>query len=343
MLLEPFLLPTLISGLGWFTRRLWETDKDAPELNILLPVLQALVKPPSMSGESAALHAAVLSVISRPLQRSLVHVQKLHPRRADTEPLLAILKRNVQLQCHVASSHTELETWSSTPGGGVLIALRHTLQSLTQWNNSGSLDAPPPSYTHRLLLASVRMLGAKAVLTALIDEIMEQANLASNPLDVILDIVTSLIAAPNAADPSSIEPLATSYPKHQLSLRDALQAEYNEAHRLSKTDNPRAEIVVRLCRRVTAQLARSNQHANIVSDADANQMMLDLDNAAAVGGNVVGVVSGVGVGIGGGGGGGAMGTVVQNPEAVIDNVVAEAMTEIETQEFLSGSDAFMGI
>ena len=352
-LLEPFLLPSLVSGLGWFTRRLWEIDRVAPGLDTLLPVLQALIKPPSISGESASLHATVLSIVSKPLQRSLAHVQKLHPRRADTEPLLSTLKRHVQPQCHVASSHTELEAWTSTPSGGIPTALRQSLQSLTQWSSTGSLDAPPPGYTHRLPLAAIRMLGAKAVLTALIDEIVEQQaafiNITTtastttstaliNTIDILLDITASLISAPSATDPASINPLAANYPKPQLSLRDALQADFNDAYRISKTDAPRAAIIVRLFRRVTAQTARSAQQENIVSDVDADQMLLDLNQAAAVGDGTA-----VGGGMGGGVGGRGEGAGQSAGGTDIDNVVAGVMEEIETQEFLAGSGSFMGM
>ena len=300
-LLEPFLLPSLISGLGWFTLRLWETDIVAPQLEYLLPVLQSLIKPPSLSSDSSTLHEAILSVITKPLQRSLIYVQNLHPRRADTDPLLETLKKKVQPTRTDSASHAELESWSTTSNGGILASIRHTVQSLTLWSTSmGNLDATasPSSYTHRLVIAGSRVLGAKTVLNTLLDEILSDGNtittldpegaLSSPSQDLVLDIVTCLIAAPTAADPSSIFPLlyhstassTTAPPKqHQLSLPSALDLLSTEAYALSKSNLPRAETIIRLHRRVSAATVRSAANEADMAAADVNMNVAIAENA----------------------------------------------------------------
>ena len=304
-LLEPFLLPSLITGLGWFAQRLWETEKAGPELDILLPALQALVKPHSISGDSAALHEAVLSVVSEPLINSLVHILNLQPRRVDIEPLITTLKTHTQPRRSDASSHTDLETWSATPGGGILAAIRYTINSLVQWSQTDSLNAALPSYTHRQLVVAVQMLGAKSVLEALVDEIVKSQT-AGSP-DVLFDIITTLITAPTAAD------FPPTHSKSRLSLRDALSTASDDAYTLSKTNASRAEIIVRLHRRVEAQLVRTGSQTTIVTDADAeNAMLLDLGNrttAAAAGETLATDVAGM-------------------PQEQLDNVVAEVMDDI---------------
>lgn len=279
-------------------------------MDILLPALQAIVKPPSISGDSAALHEAVLSVVSEPLIHSLVHILNLQPRRVDIEPLITTLKTHTQPRRSDASSHTDLETWSATPGGGILTTIRHTINSLVQWSHTDSLNATLPNYTHRQLLAAVQMLGAKSVLEALLDEIVK--SLAAGPPDVLLDITTTLITAPTAADFPPTNTVGPLNPKPRLSLRDALSTASNDAYSLSKTNAPRAEITVRLHRRVEAQLARTGAQTTIVADPDAeNAMMLDLETtgATAAAETLATDVAGM-------------------PQEQLDNVVAEVMDDI---------------
>lgn len=222
------------------------------------------------------------------------------------------MKTHSQPRRSDASSHNDLETWSATPGGGILAALRHTINALVQWSHTDSLNATLPNYTHRQLLAAVQMLGAKPVLEALLDEIIK--SLTAGPPDVLLDITTTLITAPTAADFPPTHTIGPTTPKPRLSLRDALSTASNDAYSLSKTNAPRAEIMVRLHRRVEAQLARTGAQTTIVADADAeNAMMLDLETAATVTATVT------------------EGTLVADvagmPQEQLDNVAAEVMDD----------------
>ena len=159
----------------------------------------------------------------------------------------------------------------------------------------------------------MQILGAKSVVEGLVDEIGKQ--MSSNTPDVILDIVTALVTAPTDTDSNG----GVVYQgKRQLTLRDALNGLFDDAYQISKNDAPRAEIIVRLHRRVEAQLARSNQQNAIVTEAE-NAMLLDLQDSG-------------------------QGTIVRDeggiPEADIDNVVAGVMDEIMA-EGGDGGDSFM--
>ena len=294
-------------------------SEQSKELDNTLSALQALLKPNSMSGESSAIHGAVLSIIARPLEHSLVHIQRHQPSRQDIDPLLNVLKMHSQTQRHDATSPPELDAWSSTTGGGLSAALRHSFRGLTNWGLAASLDlAPPPSYSHRLLLVVLRILGAEAVLQIILDEIMNQE--AGTFEDIALDVAAALICAPNGANPAIANSMLSDAPKRQLSLRDALQLAYADAFKLSKSNSYRAAFTVRLCRRVEGQLQMiGNQTANVVPVAD--DMMLDL--GAVAGGGPISVSSVVGV-----------------PHTDINDVLAEAETDIAVQEFLTGSNAF---
>lgn len=228
------------------------------------------------------MHAAVLFIVAKPLEDSLSYAQQQHPKRADINPLLEILKPHAHKQRHEATFHNSLETWALTAGGGLLAAMRHTIQSLLIWSSTApsSADMTPPQYTHRQLVETVRILGAKAVLQLLLDETMAHFETGSSPdLDVALDIIVTMISAPqhqfslssssSALGNSDLHPT----PKRQLSLRDALNTEFFQAFDLSKTNLPRATMIVRLHRRVEALVGRVSPGANGVVGANTDVLM----------------------------------------------------------------------
>ena len=241
-LLEPFLLPSLIAGFTWFTNCLWEINDESKNIDTVLPALQTLLKPPSMSHDSSTVHNAVLSVVAKPLSDSLSHVQRLYASRSDIAPLLQVLNEHSQ-ERQGATALAELAAWSITPNGGLLAALRQTLQSLILWSAT-STEGSPPSYTHRQLSDTLRILGAQSVLHPLIDEATDQAN-----SDIALDITTIMILT------TSHSTLQSTPPKRHLTLRDVLQTELQTVDELARTDAPRASTIVRLHRRVEALAA----------------------------------------------------------------------------------------
>ena len=242
-LLEPFLLPSLAVGLTWFINELWKVHEESKKVNTLLPALQALLKPPSMPHDSQYTHEAVLSVIAKPLSDALGHVQKHFPSRPDISPLLKILETYTKDQRQGSIAIKDLNSWSATPDGSMLAALRQTLQTLILWGvtSTSSTDTSPPSYTHCQLLDTTRILGAQAVLNTLIDEVNETAN-----ADVALDVIVVMILT------ASNKTLQPSPAKAQLSLSDVLQIQFSEVEELSRTDPRRASTIVRFHRRVEA-------------------------------------------------------------------------------------------
>ena len=182
-------------------------------------------------------------------------------------------------RCSLATA-AELDTWCGTPAGSLLAAIQHSVSSLVNWSNSGVLNAAPPNYTHRLLLTGVAMLGANVVLEALLDVLMKYAG-SSSP-GVVLDIVTAMICAPASADG-----------RERLSLRHVLNTAYSDAYTLSKKDSGRAEMVVRLQRRVDSQGGRSEEREigetmdgggtlEVAVDADGNGILLEIGDGTAV-------------------------------------------------------------
>lgn len=314
----------------WFAHHVWETTEKSTNIEITIPALQSLLKPPSMHSDSSAMHAAVLFIVAKPLEDSLSYAQQQHPKRSDINPLLEILKPHAHKQRHEVTFHNSLETWASTAGGGLLAAMRHTIQSLLIWSSTtpASADMTPPQYTHRQLAETVRILGAKAVMQLLVDETMDHFEAGSSPdLEVALDIIVTMISAPQHQFPLPASSLGGSgggssssaphpIPKRQLSLRDALAMDFSTAFALSKANLPRASMIVRLHRRVDALVGRASPAANGVVGATADVLM------QAVVHNADGM-----------------------PTADIDDVLVEADTQL-AHEFLAGGGGgagFLGV
>jgi mediator of RNA polymerase II transcription subunit 5 len=287
-----------VAGLGWFSNRLWETKSDAPQLDVLLPVLAKLVKPPSLSSESRPLHESVLFIVAPRLERSLAYVQRLHPRRKDIDPLLSTLKSHLRPRRVSSASISDLESWSRTANGGLIALLKHSMRSLTLWSTTGAHNTPPPAYSHKQILAAVQLHGASSILNVLLGEIAKPIVLSTNDAmansgNVLLDIATALICAPVAP------PVRAS-----LSLRQALQVAYSDAYKISRDNPARAEAAVRLYRAVDAQSVHPEE--NDVQVAEAGDMMMQITGpegadasgpAAGAAGEAAEVENGMGLGL----------------------------------------------
>lgn len=304
--------------------KIWETTEQATTLDILLPALASLIKPRSMSADSSAMHSAVLSMVAKPLDDALRHVQRRHPRRADINPLLDAVKPHMQKQRRDVSAFNELESWASTPSGSLSAALRNTLQILIHWSSPTSTELSPPHYTHRQVYLTLQVLGASTVLDALVDELL--LHIAN--VDIAFDVIVTMISAPLASLPQpspTDSPLPP--PRRHFGLRNALRMQFDHAYELSKDDLNRASMIVRLQRRVEALVGQSQ---------DGTQ---GVDSSAAA----MGMDTGLGAGITMEGS-----EVVKNAEGLptvdIDDVLGQATDEqMAVSDFMAsgGGDDFM--
>jgi mediator of RNA polymerase II transcription subunit 5 len=169
------------------------------------------------------------------------------------------------------------------------------------------------SYTHRQVLVAVKMLGARNVIRTIIDEVRLQNQIPNGSGVLAFDIATAIICAPGATDglsPADGSVLGT-YSHHnvsgRLNLREALRLELEEASKISSSDPARAETIVRLHRRVEAQLGLGHvsnmisdlnvaaQNTNGVDDIDLTvgdgslEDVLGADNDILGGGDLLGV------------------------------------------------------
>ena len=303
-LLEPFLLPSLIAALTWCGQRLYEANQQTARLDIMLPALEVLLKPTSISHESSAIHSAVLAVVARDLKAALSQVKKDHPSRTDVSTLIQILAPfHDDRPGHNAL--TELASWSATPHGGLQAALRNTLNALVTWSatSTSSTEVSPPSYSHAQVEEMVELLGARKLLDILVAETLAQDS-ASAHQEIVLDCaVVTIVATQHHQQPAS----QRRTPHVRLSLHDALQLAFHEANELSHTDPARATLIIRLQRRVDTLLGRKAEASVPVN----NQFMTGVAQA----GDTFAPTS-------------------------IDDVIAEAENQTaEAQAFLSGENA----
>lgn len=230
-----------------------------------MSILQVLISPSSISTEASSMLSSVLNIIAAPLEHSLRWLQSIEPTRHDVEPLSRILKPHLSFSRTAGANHTELETWAATPGGGIATSIRYALSSLVDWSLSTSTE--PTSHSHRHILAALRLLGASRLLSAIVAEVSTQTATVNGP--IALDIAVAIICAPDAVspdapsqlmnmldDPTSMESNNPPQPlQRRLTLRDALRTAADQAPKTFKSDVLTAETIIRLFRRVEAQLA----------------------------------------------------------------------------------------
>jgi mediator of RNA polymerase II transcription subunit 5 len=258
-LVDTFLLPSLIPGITWLSSHLWESRGDA---NAVLQILSALITNPasiSNNTEASQMLNAILNIIAKNLEHSLRWLQRAEPLRQDVEPLSKGLRGNLGWERRAATEHTELESWTGTAGGGLAVAVKQTIVNLVQWGMNPGININPANYTHRQILVGQKILGAKRLLGTIIDEVKAQTETGNG--SVVIDVATALVCAPEAAswdnglelnmlgNPQTVQPL-----QRRMNLREALKFEAENAPKLHKTDPFEVETIIRLYRRVEAQL-----------------------------------------------------------------------------------------
>lgn len=336
-LVDILLLPSLVPAMLYLSNQLWARQASQGAIIRILQLI--LLQPSSVSHEASTMLSSVLNIVAKPLEHSLRSYQRQDPKSPDVEPLLRALKENLPLSRRTGGAdHNELESWTganggnttnpssthptnpngpanppggspNTHGGGLAGSVRSTIANLTQWAQHPALGLPAP-YTHRQILAALKMLGAKHLLTILLEELKAQSELGNDSL--AYDVITSVICAPDSntfslTSPSSASTTAPedtaaqqqqSNQQRRMTLREALKYEAEDWNRIQKAspDPLAAETVVRLYRRVEAQMTPLPPPVQVVAGVDQSAMGgVDamLNSAAA---EMVGDALGVSVG-----------------------------------------------
>ncbi|KAL2676733.1 hypothetical protein Neosp_010497 [[Neocosmospora] mangrovei] len=266
---------------------------DQNEAKSVIKVLQLILLPSSISGEASTMLSSVKNLIAKPLEHALRTYQRRDPKNQDIEPLLRALKDSIPLSRRTGGADiNELESWTSTATNGLASAIKHNIQGLVHWSMHPAINSMPTSYTHRQMLAALKLLGSTRLLHVILEEVRQQTE-AGNA-NSVYDVATSLICAPDAAKDAPVGMLDANgnmpptLPR-QRTLREMLKAEAEGCKKLQKKDAALAEIVVRLHRRVemlmvmpeaqamlqTADMALGDAMAAAASGVQGDSMSVD--------------------------------------------------------------------
>ncbi|KAK3046111.1 hypothetical protein LTR09_012373 [Extremus antarcticus] len=273
LLVEPFLLPSLVGGLSWLVEHSWEDHQDA---DVLLQILEKLLKPSSSSQETKSMHKAILGIVANSLYESLKILHQRQPEKKQPGPLMNILKPHINQQKTVEANKAELQEWTSSSDGDLAKHVRNSIQEMVKWVTEVG-PTPPPKYTHRLFAHGCATLGVDRMRDELAAELNDQTKLGNGTL--ALDICSAMICAPSSSSGNQ----STS------GVRESLRLKATDVQKLLHTGASAAQSLVRLNRRVEAQLAVVQMPpmamALPMADPAADQVMADLgltDDAAAV-------------------------------------------------------------
>jgi mediator of RNA polymerase II transcription subunit 5 len=205
-----------------------------------------------------SVHRTVLAIVADPLNRYLQRFKPGGKVPPPLEKLFAALKPHCEYRKTIYYPCPELQSWTVAPGS-LKQAFQNTFQSLISWSASAGINPiqGPSSYIHRQLHITLSAIGASNVLSLLLEEIKNQTSDPQGAAAIATDIATALICVPTPG--SSLAPTNWMYTSRggRMSLREALGLEADEAAKLMQTDAVLAETVVRLHRRVEAQLTVS--------------------------------------------------------------------------------------
>jgi mediator of RNA polymerase II transcription subunit 5 len=260
------------------------TSKPA-EPKAVIRILQLILLTKQGSNEAQTMLSAVITIVAKPLEHALRSHQRQDPKSQEVEPLLKAIRDNTQVPPRTAGTdYKELEAWTSTANGGLAASVRHTIQSLIQWSLHPGVNIMPTSYTHRQLIAALKLLGPKQLLRLILEEVRQTSEAGS--ASYIYDIAIALVCAPDATNVQSLPPPSllndpnqqASPARMRIGLQQMLRWEAEDCKKIQKLDPVMAEHVVRLYRKVEAQL-----HV-VVPEAPTlmqNDLGLDLDENTA--------------------------------------------------------------
>lgn len=228
---EPFLLPSVVSGLFFLSHKLWSTNAPftppppsttpgtpapaaipEPPLNtnfqLPLTLIHTLISPPS-SRETSEVHRTAISIPSRALSTTLTTLlPSLPPQlREPTNQILARLRPLLSFQRSATPTKDELTEMCHPT---IATTFQAAFAQLVQWSPHA---APPPKlFSPKLLNAATTILGARGVVNSLLHATERIHKLAAanpagpqhtgEPEDVIFAVLMSYLPD---ADPSLID------------------------------------------------------------------------------------------------------------------------------------------
>jgi len=243
VLLEPFLLPSILCVCPWLAKHAWETTDGNEGLSI---VLRELVKP---NNDPSSTRNIILSLagsdIDDALSRSYSSAQ---------QDSLTILKSLLAPYLHYKRGNAVssdalslgLDLTALTPSD---TDIKLTINSLCAW--SAGISQVMPIYSHQQLLDAQRRDGASALLVHLIDCIVSQTTTGLS--DFALDLAAAIICALSHGRRASNKTAELT----ESALQNALQVKLSQTPSFARREPLQAQIIIRLSRRLEAELTHA--------------------------------------------------------------------------------------
>ncbi len=225
------------------------------DLDTMMRIFKEVVLSAHSSADAQAMHATILAMVSSRLEKCFRTLQRRDANPKEIEALLQAIKNSADYERSGYSSLIELEQWTNAPHSTLQKALKHTVQQLSQWASTVALQPNPPSFTQNQINVTAKILGSHKTLRAIVDETKAQTDAGNGA--VALDVATSIICAPTVEDSPisvSLDANAPAPLRTRPNLREMLKHDFDSAAALVSTDLSTAETIVRLHRRVEAQL-----------------------------------------------------------------------------------------
>lgn len=240
VMLEPFLLPSILSAVSWLARNAWESSKDAQGL---LTIMQELIKP---DPDSASMRNTVLSAASADLLHILNSINDGGDIATKSTSLQQILTALSNYQRDTLSTQTEQISQmigAQQPIGDI----KAYINGLCAW--SVGLTNVSPQYNHAYLLNAIRYSGPTRLLQEMVNAIMlqNQTGLGEQTLDLGVAMVCALHY--------SASPCTKGAKSLGVAIQQALQSELSRAPAIALYKPLRVQTLVRLSRRISAELA----------------------------------------------------------------------------------------
>ena len=245
VLLEAFLIPSLVLGMKWMAAHLRE------HTGAIINMLQKLLRPGTLRTDAAATHRTVLSMIKIPLCQELNNLLKAEPQRQEVKGLIDSLQ-SVEGYTRISTAKPMAPlTWAGAATGDVLDTIRRSIASLSYFASNPTMSATLPEYSFQHLQSAIELCGAKETLRQLTEAVQEQVPLGQK--EIALDIATMLIfsscvqpSLSGGANNDLDRPLIAG----RLTLQEALHLEVEKATKEMAQDATRYNILLLLDRRV---------------------------------------------------------------------------------------------
>lgn len=249
VLLEPFLLPSMVLGVKALIGRAWTQQVDIP---IIVRLLKELIVPSSVR---SPMHDAVISIFAKDLEHCLLDLRRRKLQIEDVDGLLERLQPTLQ-NWRGTRPNIDIVTNGIFQLNGNLIdasltSLSQDLRSLFSWSYGPAGISVIPSYSFKKLHTTLQYNGGTKVLNMILDELkdcMQQSPVIS---EVSLDIATALICMPDKKScATSIGAAGSSLSR--LTLHAAFLLEQQDITKTGVTDPLRADLITKLYSRLAA-------------------------------------------------------------------------------------------